>query len=619
VKAILIAERKETLKGIPAKKAPRSMLKIGGKPLLQHQIELLEKYKILDIHILVNQSKEQIINYFGNGKEYGVQISYIEETKSAGKSENIEILRNQSGEDFIFIDEGVMINMDLIKFHDFHQKKESECTLVLHPVNRSFHDDLFELNREYTITQYHRKPHNPKLNYPNLVNTGVYLLSPSILKFFIENNILISEREFISKVFKRTKLIGYITSEYLKCIDVDENTKKVEQDYQTGKIARASLEFKQKAVFLDRDGVLNEELGYISKPDEMVLYEYAAEAIRKINSSDYKAIVITNQSAIARGFNTLQELKAIHNKMETDLVRKKAWIDALYFCPHHPNRDLPGEQTEFKVDCLCRKPKPGMLLDAAYHFNIDLSSSFVIGDSERDIKAGINAGCSTIGVMTGYGLRKTSVSPDFFFANLAEAVDFIVDEPYKDIYKKICGENIKTPCILSIGGTARSGKSTLASYLKWEIEKTGKKALVIQLDNWLLPNEDKYNHTNILSSYQVNKVETDIQQILIGISVKMIEHTNYPASIPQETHYQYKGEEYIIIEGAVALCSKILRELAQVKIYLSTDNKTQKNRFAQMIEWQGKKVRNFEDIYTKLRASEIQYIEPVKKFADIIK
>ena len=118
-----------------------------------------------------------------------------------------------------------------------------------------------------------------------------------------------------------------------------------------------------------------------------------SEAIKLINQSGYLAIVVTNQPVIARGEVTWDELHEIHRKMETLLGKDGAYIDGIYICPHHPDKGFEGERPEYKIDCDCRKPKPGLLLQAAQDYNIDLTQSYMIGDSERDVEAGINAGC----------------------------------------------------------------------------------------------------------------------------------------------------------------------------------------------------------------------------------
>ena len=137
------------------------------------------------------------------------------------------------------------------------------------------------------------------------------------------------------------------------------------------------------------------------KADEFELAENSAEAIKKINASGFLAIVVTNQPVIARGETTYKELEEIHNKMETLLGQEGAYLDAIYFCPHHPHRGFEGEIPELKINCNCRKPKPGMLLKAAADFNIDLSHSYMIGDSDIDVQAGINAGCKAMKIEEG--------------------------------------------------------------------------------------------------------------------------------------------------------------------------------------------------------------------------
>jgi D-glycero-D-manno-heptose 1,7-bisphosphate phosphatase len=161
----------------------------------------------------------------------------------------------------------------------------------------------------------------------------------------------------------------------------------------SGKVKARNLSNKQKAIFLDRDGTINKYVGFLRNIDDFELIDGVAEAIKHINQSSYLAIVVTNQPVIARGEVSWEELNEIHKKMETLLGKEGAYIDGIYICPHHPDKGFEGERPEYKFDCDCRKPKPGLLLQAAKNFNIDLSQSIMIGDSERDVEAGKNAGC----------------------------------------------------------------------------------------------------------------------------------------------------------------------------------------------------------------------------------
>ena len=155
-----------------------------------------------------------------------------------------------------------------------------------------------------------------------------------------------------------------------------------------------------------------------------MLIDGVAEAIRKINSSGYLVIVVTNQPVIARGEVTYEGLEEIHNKMETLLGLEGAYIDGLYFCPHHPHKGFEGEVPELKIDCDCRKPKPGMLLRAAEDFNIDLSKSWMIGDGENDVKAGVAAGCRTALICTDTEENAPgSVQANLVVSSVAEFVE----------------------------------------------------------------------------------------------------------------------------------------------------------------------------------------------------
>ena len=166
----------------------------------------------------------------------------------------------------------------------------------------------------------------------------------------------------------------------------------MEADYKNGVVEAKNLCNRQKAIFLDRDGTINKYVGFLRNIGDFELIEGVSEAIKLINQSGYLAIVVTNQPVIARGEVSWDELNEIHKKMATLLGKDGAYIDGLYICPHHPDKGFVGERPEYKIDCECRKPKPGLLLQAAKDFNIDLKESYMIGDSHRDVEAGENAG-----------------------------------------------------------------------------------------------------------------------------------------------------------------------------------------------------------------------------------
>src|SRR5690606_7308456 len=169
----------------------------------------------------------------------------------------------------------------------------------------------------------------------------------------------------------------------------------------SGRIQRSSLQDTAPAVFLDRDGTLNAEKVGVRTQRDLELLPGVGGAIRRLNSSHFRTVVVTNQPVLAKGQCTPEELGRIHNKLETLLGRDGAYLDAIYYCPHHPEKGFPGERTELKVACSCRKPEPGLVKKATGDMNLDLRASWLIGDSTADVMAARNAGIKSILVRTG--------------------------------------------------------------------------------------------------------------------------------------------------------------------------------------------------------------------------
>ncbi len=180
---------------------------------------------------------------------------------------------------------------------------------------------------------------------------------------------------------------------------------------------------RKPAVFLDRDGVINKEVDHLNKVSDLRLLPGAARALATLNRLGFLVVVISNQGAVAKGMLTLEGLEEINCELLRRLALRGARIDAMYHCPHHPEATIE----KYRVKCVCRKPSPGMILEAAKSLNIDLKKSFFIGDTTADILAGKRAGLATILVKTGYGGRdkKHEVKPDFVARNLADAVEYI--------------------------------------------------------------------------------------------------------------------------------------------------------------------------------------------------
>ncbi len=427
VKAVILAGGKGTRLGRLSQRIPKPMMKVGDAPLLEHQIRLLKKYCIEQVVLITGHLSHVIKNYFADGSRFGIRIDYLEEKKPLGTAGGIKELEDELTADFFVFYGDVMINMNLEKLMSFHRSRESACTLVLHPGDHPQDSDLVEVGKNHRIVRFHSKPHPKDRYFRNLVSAGLYIMSPRMLRYLKKNIKADFGRDIFPQIITKERLYGYITPEYLKDIGTPARLKQVRKDYTDGKIEKLADGNKRPAIFLDRDGVINKKKGLIYQTKDFELLDGTAEAIKKINESPFLSIVVTNQPVIARNLCTIEQLEEIHKKMDTLLGRGNAKLDAVYYCPHHPDKGFVGENAAYKVKCHCRKPGIGMIEKAQKEFNIDLSRSFFVGDSFRDVLCGKNAGLTTIGLMTGDGCKDGDIEPDFFFGNLSEAIDFIIE------------------------------------------------------------------------------------------------------------------------------------------------------------------------------------------------
>jgi D,D-heptose 1,7-bisphosphate phosphatase len=390
---------------------PKPMIPICGKPILEHQINCLKKNGLTEIILVVGHLGEHIKDYFGDGGRFGCSISYFTETEPLGTAGALYKLENPT-DDFILLNGDVIFDIDFTRMISFHKEKNAHATLAVHPNSHPFDSALITTNSNNQVTGWLNKE-DERTWYKNQVNAGIHILS---VDFFINcpqvKEKIDLDRDMLKPSISGGKIFAYSTPEYIKDMGTPERYEQVSSDIENGIVHGKNLHEKQKAVFLDRDGTINVliENDFVTKPEQFELIDGAAEAIKKINRLGFLVIVITNQPVIARGEVDFQTLDLIHMKMETDLGKHGAYIDDLFFCPHHPERGFPGERPEYKVDCDCRKPKPGMILKAAEKYNIDIAQSYMVGDNKRDVQAGINAGCKSVFLTCGNEKSKETVS-----------------------------------------------------------------------------------------------------------------------------------------------------------------------------------------------------------------
>lgn len=431
MKAVIMAGGKGTrLESLTRGEIPKPMIPIKEKPLLLWQIEELKRYGIVDITMIIGHLGEKIREYFGNGEKFGVNIDYIIEDKPLGTAGAFYYLKDKLIDGYFLLVFGdIFFNIDIDKMESFHRSKKADVTIFAHPNSHPYDSDLVETDPDERVIRFDSKNNKRDYWYDNMVNAGLYILDKSVCEKVAEPVKTDFEKDILAVMAASGEAIyAYKSPEYVKDVGTVDRIEKAVSELDAGLISRKNLSNKQSAIFLDRDGTINKLDNFIYKAEDLELLDGVVEAIGAINSSGLLAIIITNQPSVARGLCDVSDIDHIHKKLKTLLGKEGVFVDDIFFCPHHPDKGFPEENPLYKIDCECRKPKTGMIEQAKEKFNIDLSSSYMIGDSTMDIELAKKAGLKSVLVMTGLGGsdNKYDAVPDFTAENLYEAVQKIL-------------------------------------------------------------------------------------------------------------------------------------------------------------------------------------------------
>lgn len=384
---------------------PKPLIPIDGMPILEREIRSLSSQGFKDIILTVGYLADKIVDYFGDGSQWGVKIAYFIEKTPLGNAGALFRLREEIGDDpFLLLNADAAFDVDFNRMLDYHREKGGLVTIFTHPNSHPYDSGLIVADEDAKVVAWLSKEDERPQWYDNRVNAGLHIMAPKALDLCLKDLDIDEnthfpvgkvdlDRQILKPLCGTGQMVCYDSPEYVKDMGTPDRFHLVEADYRNGIVHARNLGNKQKAIFLDRDGTINKYVGFLRHINDFDLIEGVADAIKLINQSEYLAIVVTNQPVIARGEVSWGELNEIHQKMTTLLGKAGTYVDGIYICPHHPDKGFEGERPEYKIDCSCRKPKPGLLLQAAKDFNIDLSLSVMIGDSTRDVDAGRAAGC----------------------------------------------------------------------------------------------------------------------------------------------------------------------------------------------------------------------------------
>lgn len=428
MKAVVIAGGKGTRLGLGD--LPKAMVDVDGTPLLERTVRAAVRDGITDFIFLTGHLSNAIERHFGDGQRFGATIRHVVEKEPLGTAGAFREIRDLLTEPFVVIYGDVLMDVDLRAFADAADRNGGAGTLFVHPNDHPYDSDLLECDENGRIVAFHPKPHAEGALLPNLVNAALYLLHPRVLDYIPVEGQSDWGRDVLPIVAREESMFGYRSCEYVKDIGTPDRLTKAVKSLRDGKLDRLALRTAKPVLFLDRDGVINEEVDGALSPSQVTVLPGVASAIRAFNDAGIPVICVTNQPALAKGFMSWQDLRDVGAEIDRQLADQAgAYLDDLLICPHHPEAGWEGEVPALKIDCDCRKPGDGMLRTAAAMHNIDLGRSWLVGDRYCDVAAAASAGAHSILVRGGHGGNDRSsfdVRPDHVVADLAEAAPLIL-------------------------------------------------------------------------------------------------------------------------------------------------------------------------------------------------
>ena len=611
---------KERLGGLP-----KPLIDVCGTPLLEHQIKLLKSQNFINILILVNYESEKIIEFCNSKNNWGLNILCIDDGEPLGTAGAILRVYDLLQSEFLVVYGDTMLNVDLNRFYEYHNHYQSSvATLFLHPNDHPSDSDLVELDMNGIVLGFYPYPHDTSKYYPNLVNAALYWIRKEALLSWKDNNVMMDfGKDLFPKMLKKNFIIrGYNSIEYIKDGGTPSRIDKICGDLLSGKIEKSNLGYPQKAIFIDRDGTINKEVHHLNHIDKFELLPSVASAIKLFNESDYLSCVVTNQPVVARGDCSLTDLAQIHNKMETLIGFEGAFVDRIYYCPHHPDKGYEGEVDEFKIDCNCRKPKTGLVDRAVEELNINRDLSWFIGDTSTDVLTAKNAGLKSILVQTGFaGLdQKYLVLPDFIVPDLNSAASFILDT-FPILYNfciKI-SNNFKAGEIVFVGGFSRSGKTTFSNVIREALKEHELHSHVISLDRWLKSESERQE--GVLGRYD--------QEAILNMLSKVSDHSCRPLTLDLPFYNKLKKvqiasvekiviqkNDIVIIEGTIALQIEFKIKKSH-RFYINLNENSRKDRVTQEYLSRKYSIKEANKIYNDRQIDEIPVIENTSNFINI--
>ena len=507
--------------------APKPMATLVNSSIIQHQIRHCISLGFTSFAILSSYKSELLRYHIESMALHNVTIEFFVEDIAEGTAGALLRFAPLLQETILVLYGDTYLTVDLREFLNSHLRisgsEDFLATLLVHPNSHPHDSDLIVLDEDDWIKEIIPYPHPEGKIYRNLVNAALYAINTRALEKQNLKHLQKEKTDIAKDLFPNAIKNGYLLKAihnrwFIKDCGTPERLDSV-ADLLSNSRAELTNMNARGVVFIDRDGCLNEEIGHITKPEQLKLLPEVAVGVQILNKHNIPVICVTNQPVIARGDATEDDLNQIHAKLEYELAKEGAFLNDILYCPHHPDSGFVGEIGELKIDCSCRKPNVGMAFEASKKFKIDFSKSWMIGDTTSDIQFGKNLGMNTVLLRTGHcgRDRRENAIPDFIFDDVAQASNFIAIEHPKILkfVKSEISELVNNPLIF-VGGKSQAGKSTIANILRKCLSDLGEDVLVIPADHWLTVSKHRSASADVEQVNSVKNFNDSILQLTQG-------------------------------------------------------------------------------------------------------
>ena len=605
---------------------PKPLADIAARPVLEHQIVLARDHGFEDVQLLIHHRAEAIQDALGDGARFDVRIDYHIEREPLGTAGAVLAALPALAERFAVAYGDTIFDVDLDRMWRHHAQSNAAVTLFAHPNDHPHDSDLVAIDSDGAVTGFHPHPRPPDLYLPNLVNAALYVMDRAALEPWAPPY---EPLDFAHDLFPRlleagAAIHGYRSREYIKDMGTPDRLARVEQDVRSGLVERLALRNRVPAIFLDRDGTLNVEKNHLADAERLELLPDIPAPIRRMNRAGRLAVLITNQPVIARGDCSETDLERIHAKLETLLGEEGAYLDGIYYCPHHPDKGFAGERPELKRVCDCRKPATGLIELATEQLHIDTADSWMVGDRTADIQLARNAGVRALLVRTGHAGEdgQYPARPDYEFFDLAEATDFMLDAFEPAVARAADWlADCRAGDLVVLGGLGRSGKSIWASIFRETLGRRGQRAVCVPLDAWLRSEADR-TPGHVLGRFDTAGIDAFAARLserhtTIEVALAGYDRRTRTRLAAQEA-LRIEPNDVVIVEGVPALALDGLVSRARCHFYGDCAERERRRRFDREYSWRGLDPASIERLYDQREADEHPFIRRTAAVADIV-